>query len=118
MKTADHSSVMCPYSLSDSAWLASAKYANVTRPVTPIPADRIAAPRPYVARVAREPVVSEPDKHHGPGERRACLLDRPVARQQRHEPPLRPVVHVAGGVAQPAHVRPAGDVEAAPERLA
>src|SRR5215213_8194777 len=111
MKTADHSSVMCPYSLSDNAWLASAKYANVTRPVTPIPADRIAAPRPYVAR---EPVVSDPDKHHGPGERRARLLDRPVARQQRHEAPLRPVVHVPGGVAQPAHVGPARDVEAAP----
>jgi hypothetical protein len=37
---------MRPYSASGSVWLASAKYANVISPVTPIPTERIAAPRP------------------------------------------------------------------------
>ncbi len=46
MKIADHSSAMPPYSSAGSAWLASAKYANVTSPVMPIPTDRMAAPRP------------------------------------------------------------------------
>ena len=46
MNTADHSSVMRPYSASVSEWLASAKYPKVTRPVTPMPTERIAAPRP------------------------------------------------------------------------
>jgi hypothetical protein len=46
MNTADHSSVMRPYWASGSEWLASAKYPKVTTPVTPIPTERIAAPRP------------------------------------------------------------------------
>ena len=35
-----------PVLSSGNVWLASAKYANVTTPVTPIPTERIAAPRP------------------------------------------------------------------------
>ena len=60
----------------------------------------------------------EPDKQHGPGEGRAGLLDRAVAREQRHEPALGPVVHVSGRVAEVAPVRAARHVEPAPERLA
>src|SRR4051812_45053455 len=113
MKTADQSSVIRPYSASGSAWLASEKYANVIRPVAPIPTDRTAAPRPY-----DEPERLDPDKQHGPGEGRASLLDRAVAREQRHEPALGPVVHVSGRVAEAAPVGAARHVEPAPQRLA
>src|SRR5687767_4757728 len=112
MNIADQSSVMRPYSSSVSEWLASEKYANVIRPVAPIPTDRTAAPRPYDERRL------EPDKQHGPGEGGARLLHRAEARQQRDEPALGPVVHVAGRVAEVAPVGAAGHVEAAPERLA
>src|SRR5215213_6019954 len=87
MNIADHRSVMRPYSSSGSEWLASEKYANVIRPVAPIPTDRTAAPRPYDL---------DADKQHGPGEGRADLLHSAVAREQRDEAALGPVVHVPG----------------------
>ena len=46
MKMADQSSATSPYCSSESAWLASEKYAKVISPVAPIPTERIAAPRP------------------------------------------------------------------------
>jgi hypothetical protein len=42
----DQTSEMCLYSTGLSACAASAKYANVTRPVVAMPIDRILAPRP------------------------------------------------------------------------
>src|SRR5262245_56464160 len=45
----DHSSEMPLYSTSLRLWLASEKYANVTRPVVAMPTERIDAPRPYEA---------------------------------------------------------------------
>src|SRR3954452_12974634 len=72
---------------------ATEKYANVNSPVVAIPMLSTRAPRPYPPR-------SEADKEHRPRERRPGLGHRPVARQQLHEAALRPVVEVAGRVAQ------------------
>src|SRR3954454_9476914 len=97
------------------------------RPVTPIPTDRIAAPRRYerdwVAPAASaEGCASvwsaEAAKHHRPRERRADLLDCPVAREHRDEAPLRPVVDVAWRVAEVLQVGAARHVQPAPQRLA
>src|SRR3954463_5461407 len=97
------------------------------RPVTPIPTDRIAAPRRY-ERVWVSPAAfaegcasvwsAEADKHHRPRERRADLLDRPVAREHRDEAPLRPVVDVPRRVPEVLPIGAARHVQRPPEGLA
>src|SRR5918999_390046 len=105
-----HSSEMPLYSTSSSTCEAMAKYAKVTTPVVAIPIERMRAPRPYES--------AKPHEQHRPRERRARLDDLAVPGQQLHERPLRPVVHVAGRVAEVAQVRAAGHVQRAPQRLA
>ena len=66
-----------------------------------MPSDRIRAPRPYPdeAACARR---SHRDEQHRPRERRARLDDLPVAREQRDEAALGPVVDVARRVPEVA----------------
>src|SRR5690242_9804083 len=95
---ADHSRSTRLAATSPSTWLAIEKYANVSRPVVAIPAERIRAPLPYdraravadcppasaACRVATER-LPETDKQHRPGERPARLHDLAVALQQALE---------------------------------
>src|ERR1700681_845420 len=130
----DHNRAIRDAEASARTWLEIEKYANVIRPVKAIPTDRMRAPRPY-ARSCPPPAVDrraapsapspevaerglEADKQHGPGEGRAYLDHFPVAREQRDERPLGPVVEMLGGVAESRPVRATGDVEHAPQRLA
>src|SRR5829696_9517313 len=97
-----------------------------------MPTDSTAAPRPYwppdevppargresAGGAAAAPPSADADKQHRPREGRACLLDLPVAREQRHERALRPVVDVPGRVAEVAHVGAARDVQSTPDRFA
>src|SRR5688572_16682809 len=100
---------MRPYSSSASEWLASEKNVYVTRPVTPMPTERTAAPRPK---------LRGPDKDHRPGERRPDRRDLTVAVGEVEEGRPGPVVHVARRVAPLAHVRAAQHVQHSPEWLA
>src|SRR3954452_5424049 len=109
----DHSRSMFLAATSPTTSDVTEKYANVKSPVVAIPTLRMRAPRPYP-----EPPPLEADKQHGPRERGASLHDRPVARQQRDEAPLGPVVQVPGRVAEVLPVRPARHVQPAPQRLA
>src|ERR1044071_3756866 len=113
----DQTSEMCVYWAAVSACAASAKYANVTSPVSAMPIDRIRAPRPYDDRGGAT-LTLEADKQHGPRERRARLHDVAVAGQQRDEAALGPVVRGPGGVAELLEVRPARHVQPPPEGLA
>src|SRR5688500_20070147 len=105
MNISDHSSEMPLYSTSSSTCDATAKYAKVTTPVVAMPTERIRAPRPYDS--------VNPHEQHRPRERRARLDDLAVRGQQLHERPLRPVVQVAGRVAEVAQVRATGHVQRA-----
>src|SRR3954452_15841746 len=107
---------MPPYSRLDSSCEASEKYACVTSAVAAIPTPATRAPRAY-DRLAVRALVNLHEQH-GPGERRADLLHRAVLREERLEAHLRPVVHVAGRVAERLPVRAARHVHHAPDWLA
>src|SRR5919108_5972306 len=125
-KSTDHSSEIAPYAALGSTWLATAKYANVNSPVDAMPIDRTRAPRAYasgcgapaVSSAALGVLTTQADEQHRPGERRPRLHDLSVARQQRDERALGPVVHVPGRVAEVLPVRAAGHVQRAPQRFA
>src|SRR5215211_3399599 len=111
----DHSSEIAPYAAPASTCEATAKYANVNRPVDAMPTDSTRAPRAYpsvdeadedaadaLSAAAGAVAVSatQPDEQHGPRERRARLDDLAVAAEQRGERALGPVVDVPRGVAE------------------
>src|SRR4051812_42072813 len=104
---------MPPYWRLDNSCEASEKYACVTSAVAAIPMPATRAPRAYELLAA---VNSH--EQHGPRKRRPDLLDLPVLREQRPEADLRPVVHVAGRVAERPPVRAPRHVHNAPDRLA
>src|SRR4051812_46396799 len=104
---------MPPYSRLVSSCDASEKYACVTSAVAAIPTPATRAPRAY-----DDLAVFDTDQEHGPRERGADLLYRAVLREQRLEAHLRPVVHVAGRIAERLPVRAARHVDHAPDRLA
>src|SRR3954454_12191534 len=108
---------MPPYSWLPSLCDASEKYACVTSAVAAIPTPATRAPRAY-DEPEPELAAVDTDQEHGPGERRAHLLHRPVLREQRLEADLRPVVHVPGRVAERLPVRAARHVHHPPDRLA
>src|SRR3954471_15765687 len=130
----DHSSEIAPYAALGRTCEATAKYAKVNRPVDAIPIDRPRArsrpPRRSPPRrwdlpgetTERSPcqptALAQAYEEHRPRERRARLDDLAVAREQRHERALRPVVEVAGRVAEVAQVRAAGHVQRTPQRRA
>src|SRR5690349_7513385 len=102
----DHSSEIEQYSWLPSTWLATAKYANVKTPVAAIPTARIRAPRASPSgRAPAGSLAAKAHEQHRPGERRARLDHAAVARQQRHEAALGPVVEVPGRVAEVLPVR-------------
>src|SRR3954447_11579742 len=107
---------MPPYSRLVSSCEASEKYACVTSAVAAIPTPATRAPRAY-DRLAVRALVNLHEQH-GPWERRADLLHRAVLREERLEAHLRPVVHVAGRVAERLPVRAARHVHHPPDRLA
>src|SRR4051794_31684696 len=104
---------MPPYSRLVSSCEASEKYACVTSAVAAIPTPATRAPRAY-----DDLAVVNLHKQHRPRERRADLLHRAVLREQRFEAHLRPVVHVAGRIAERLPVRAARHVDHPPDRLA
>src|SRR3954453_21109891 len=107
---------MAPYSRLVSSCEASEKYACVTSAVAAIPTPATRAPRAY--ELAPLAGFVDTDEQHGPWERRADLLHGAVLREQRLEAHLRPVVHVAGRVAERLPVRAARHVHHPPDRLA
>src|SRR3954467_9420013 len=106
---------MPPYSRLVSSCDASEKYACVTSAVAAIPTPATRAPRAYddLAALALVNLHEE----HRPGKRGPDLLHGAVLREQRLEAHLRPVVHVAGRVAERLPVRAARHVHHPPDRL-
>src|SRR3954447_16023740 len=106
---------MPPYSRLVSSCDASEKYACVTSAVAAIPMPATRAPRAYEPELLAGVNAHE---EHRPREWRPHFLHRPVLREQRLEADLRPVVDVAGRVAERLPVRAAGHVDHPPDRLA